>query len=541
MPLSQAEAAAKKKAEKDAEKAAKAAAAPAKKKSAEEEEDELDANQYKERRQLFVKHLEQAGTTAYPHKFHVDTTLPSFHEQYASCPDGEKVAGASVAVAGRVLLARGQGKLRFYDLHADGVKIQVMTDPTAYTAGDEQAWLKVTDPIRRGDILGVKGTPGKSKKGELSIFPTEIVLLSPCLHMLPKGLGSLKDPEVRFRQRYVDLIVTPSSRSVFETRAKIINYVRRFLDMRHFLEVETPMMNVVHGGATAKPFVTFHNELQMYLYMRVAPELYLKQLVIGGLDRVYEIGRQFRNEGMDLTHNPEFTTCEFYQAYADYEDLMNMTEELVSEMVREITGGYKISYAAEEGGEAVEIDFSPPWPRVPMIEGLEKELNVTFPTDLTTEATRLWLEQLCAKHGVECSPPRTTARLIDKLVGDFLEEKCIHPTFIMEHPQIMSPLAKYHRSKPGLTERFELFCCKRELCNAYTELNNPEVQRACFASQATHSKGDDEAMVKDEDFCTALEYGLAPTGGWGMGIDRLTMFLTNNASIREVLLFPLTT
>ncbi|OCF38143.1 lysine-tRNA ligase [Kwoniella heveanensis CBS 569] len=537
---------------KAAAKAEKAAAAPAATKAEKEtstkvDTTELDASAFREFRINEIQNLRKTqNPNPYPHKFHVTQSIPSFVREWGVEGKVEKGVTVSdtkpISLAGRVHTIRESGpKLIFYDLKADGVKVQVLAQ--AQNAASLEEYRKSHDIIRRGDIIGVTGLPTRTKTGELSLTISSIQLLSPCLQQLP-GREGVVDLETRYRKRYLDLIMNQTSRDVFITRSKVVNYIRKYLDAQGFLEVETPMMSMVAGGATAKPFVTHHNDLKLDLFMRIAPELYLKELVVGGLDRVFEIGRVFRNEQIDMTHNPEFSICEFYMAYADMYDLMDMTESMITGLVQYLYGTTKVTFHPQgrgEGKKAYEVDFTRPWKRFDMIGELEAQLNVKFPPGdtLHDDNANKFLRELCAKHNVDCAEPKTNARLLDKLVGEYIENQCVNPSFIVGHPQVMSPLAKYHRSRPGLCERFEAFMCTKEICNAYTELNDPFDQRERFEEQVRQKEqGDDEAQGVDETFLDALEYGLPPTGGWGLGIDRLVMFLTDSANIKEVLLFP---
>ncbi|WPG98229.1 lysyl-tRNA synthetase [Acrodontium crateriforme] len=514
--------------------------------SQEEDEAKLNPNQYFEIRSRAVKRMKETqNPNPYPHKFHVTYDLRNLEKEYGHLKKGELVRDKTVAVGARIYNIRTAGEnLRFYEISVDGAECQIMATNKENTS--DIPFAEQHEHLRRGDIIGVKGFPGRTSPskadnpGELSIFAQEVTLLAPCLHQIPSEHYGFKDLEERYRNRHLDLIMNKSTVETFKARAKITRYVRNYFDNNGFYELETPILMKNAGGATARPFFTEHNELKMTLALRIATELPLKQLIIGGIHKVYELGRQFRNEGIDLTHNPEFTTCEYYEAFADVNDVMARTEDLVEGMVKEICGSLQTKFTTQSG-EVYDVNWAKPWKRIEMIPALEEACGEKFPPakELHTDETNAFLKRMLAKVGVECTPPLTNARMLDKLVGDFIEEKCINPTFITGHPELMSPLAKYHRDTPGLCERFEAFVCKKEIINAYTELNDPFDQRLRFEEQARQkAQGDDEAQVLDEGFLTAMEYGLPPTGGWGMGIDRMVMFLTNNYSIKEVLTFP---
>ena len=467
----------------------------------------------------------------YPHSFRIIKTLENYRSCYHDLNNDETLTNIEY-VSGRIKAIRSSGcKLYFAVIESDGVQLQVLANAKYYDDKDEFALHKRI--LRRGDIIGAIGLPTRSSKGELSILPNSVVLLAPCLYSIPNTIENVfTDDGLRFKQRYLDFIIHPDHRQIFKIRALILRFIRRYLDDRDFIEVETPILSTKVGGANAKPFITHHNDLDKPMNMRIAPELYLKQLIIGGFERVYEIGKQFRNESIDASHNPEFTSIEMYQTYADYFDMIHTVEELLSSLIMSITGSYTVQYGS------VKIDFIPPFKQLDLISSLQSLGGFTLPKDLESEEARQFLINTCQERNIICSDPKTIPRLLDKLVGVYIEPLCINPTFIINHPQIMSPLAKYHRENNSLTERFELFIGGREYANAYTELNDPRVQKSCFEGQAKDkSLGDTEAQINDDDFIKALEYGLPPTGGLGIGIDRLVMLLTNQSSIKEVITF----
>ena len=528
--------------QKEQEKAQKTASkpeAPVKKAKEDEVGEITDANEYYDFRVKQVTALKaDKDNFPYPHKFHVSHSVPALRAEFVSkCTENGVFLADEISTAGRVVSIRSAGKnLIFFDIEADEAKIQIMGNLKEYHCEKHFEHIKIH--IKRGDHIGVKGTVGLSKTGEFSIMPKLVQLLAPCLHMLPKGHYGLTDVETRYRKRYLDLIVNSRTREIFKTRSQIIALLRAELTKRGFLEVETPTLNLIAGGANAKPFETFHNDLHQKMLLRIAPELFLKNCIVGGLHKVFEIGKNFRNEGIDQTHNPEFTACELYWAYADYYDLMTFTEEVLSSIVLAIKGSYKFDII-DDNKKTVTIDFTPPFRRVNMLEELERFLGEKCPVDLESEEANKFFDAQCVKHKVVCTNPRTTSRLIDKLVGHFIEPDCLSPTFLCEHPQLMCPLAKYHRSKPGLTERFELFINRKEFVNAYTELNDPFIQMEQFEEQMKNkAKGDDEANEIDWEFVRCLEHGLPPTGGWGLGIDRFIMLLTDSLNIQEVIMFP---
>jgi lysyl-tRNA synthetase, class II len=432
----------------------------------------------------------------------------------------------TVTIAGRIMTKRGKGKAGFAHIQDLPGQIQIYVRKDAI--GEEQYEIFKTADL--GDLVGITGTVFKTKVGELSVKAKEFHLLTKSLRPLPEKFHGLKDVEQRYRQRYLDLITSQESKETFITRSRIIQSMRRYLDDNGYLEVETPMMHAIAGGASARPFITHHNALDMPLFMRIAIELHLKRLIVGGLEKVYEVGRVFRNEGVSTRHNPEFTMIELYEAYADYRDIMSLTENLVAHIAKDVLGSTTVQYGEHS------INLEPEWTRLHMVDAVKEYTGVDFWKQMSDEEARV----LAKEHGIEIKDNMQFGHVVNEFFEQKVEEKLIQPTFVYGHPVEISPLAKKNDEDPRFTDRFELFIVAREHANAFTELNDPIDQRERFEAQLKErEEGNDEAHMMDEDFVEALEYGMPPTGGLGIGIDRLVMLLTNSPSIRDVLLFPL--
>ncbi len=439
----------------------------------------------------------------------------------------EDFEGKDVSVAGRIVSWRDMGKASFLDiLDSDGkIQVYVKIDDVG-----EDVYKQMASSWDIGDIVGIKGYVFKTRRGEISIHSKEIVLLAKSFLPLPEKFHGLKDTDTRYRQRYLDLISSPEVKETFVKRSKIIKTIRKCLDDKGFIEVETPVLNSIAGGAAARPFITHHNTLDMDLYLRIAPELYLKRLIVGGMDKVYELGRLFRNEGMDTRHNPEFTSIELYEAYSDYNDMMNIAENIIRDCAVACCGTDEIEYQGEK------INLSKPFERITMIDAVKKYTGIDF-SEFVGDIEKA--AEYAKKIDVEIKKSDTWGDILNKVFEEKVEQNLVQPTFICDYPVEVSPLTKRKKDAPYLVERFELFITRRELANAYSELNDPIDQRARFEHQMKlRDAGDDEANMIDEDFVTALEYGMPPTGGLGIGVDRLVMLLTDSASIRDVIIFP---
>ncbi|MFQ5847471.1 MAG: lysine--tRNA ligase [Candidatus Methylomirabilales bacterium] len=479
----------------------------------------------RERREK-LEELRRIGIDPYGSRWDVNALAGELQQQYRETPSTDfESERTTVSLAGRVVTLRDHGKTTFAHLRDRTGQIQIYLREDAL-GQEAYGLLRCTDI---GDFLGITGHLFRTRTGELTVWVEEFRLLSKSLRPLPEKWHGLVDVETRHRQRYLDLVANPEVATVFRRRSRILREIRQFFDGRGFLEVETPMMQGVAGGAAARPFTTHHNTLGVDLYLRIAPELYLKRLLVGGLDRVYEINRSFRNEGIDTRHNPEFTMLEFYQAYADYHDLMALTEELVPHLCRALTGGEELGY------QGVRIDVSPPWPRLTVMEALRKMGGIRE-ADLN-DGERL--RTVAEGRGVPVQPGWGWGKLVGELMAHLVEPHLVQPTFLLDFPLALSPLAKGKADDPRLAERFELFVAGMEIANAYNELNDPQEQRRRFQEQLrARERGDEEAHRMDEDFVRALEYGMPPAAGEGIGIDRLVMLFTDAPSIRDVILFP---
>lgn len=465
-----------------------------------------------------LKQLQREGIDPYGERFERTHFTTDIHNRF------EELEGMEATVAGRILAIRGHGKASFVDLQDRQGRLQLYIRLDNVGEANYDIFLK----LDIGDIIGARGKVFRTRRGEVSLEVQYLTLLAKSLRPLPEKWHGLKDIDLRYRQRYLDLIVNPEAREVFITRARVIKAIRTFLDNRGFLEVETPTMHTIAGGAAARPFITHHNALDLELYLRIALELHLKRLLVGGMEKVYELGRIFRNEGLSTKHNPEFTMLELYQAYADYEVMMELLEEMLAFVTREALGKDVVTY------QGVELDFTPPWPRLTMLAAIEKYTGVDF-TNLPSAAAR----EIAVSLGLEIEPGLEWGKIINEIFESIVEPNLIQPTFILDYPVAVSPLAKRKKENPELTYRFEAFIAGRELANAFSELNDPLDQRRRFELQAAErAAGDEEAHMMDEDFLRALEYGMPPAGGMGIGIDRLIMILTDSPSIRDVILFP---
>lgn len=467
--------------------------------------------------------LREKGINPYPYSFARTAESADVKKTYEHLKAGEKAEDKVMRLAGRVMTLRNMGKAVFFNLQDMQGPIQVYLKLEEIPEQDRAAF----DLTDLGDIVGISGFPFRTQKGELSVWANSFQMLTKTLEPLPEKFHGIQDVEIKYRHRHLDLITDSDSRKVFETRSKVVKFIRNFLDARGFMEVETPILQPIYGGAAAHPFTTNHRALDMKLYMRISPELYLKRLIVGGFDKVYDIGKMFRNEGIDRTHNPEFTMVEWYEAYTDYNYQMQQFEELVASMFKELTGSTKVTFQGKE------VDFTPPWRRLTVLDGLREYAGIDpvkiSPTDLFS---------LCKQKGSKRDKPASMGEMQMELFELVCEEHLWQPTFVMDHPVEISPLTKIHRGNPRLVERFEPFAACMEIGNSYSELNDPEEQRSRLKEQEANRATNEEAHPMDEDFLHAIETGMPPTGGVGLGVERVVMLITDRPSIRDIILFP---